>query len=131
MSTFTDLVASRKAWIDSELKPWCQQAASRDLRMAEELWPDIAGKVDPQKTLWLWAWSRYPALVHADLQAIDETRAVTVTLHDGRTFTGFPDARKTRQAGLVLLCADPQNPRRFVEEGPLLLDDIAAITAAP
>ena len=130
MHTFAELVASRKAWIEAELKPWCHQAALRDLRLAEQAWPDIAGKVDAEKTLWLWAWSRFTALVNPDLQAIDEARRLTVTLRDGRSLTGYPDARQSQQGGLVLLCADPDDPRRFVEEGPLTLDEIASIAVA-
>ncbi len=130
MHTFADLVASRKAWIESDLKPWCAKAALKDLRLAEQAWPDIAGKVDPEKTLWFWAWSRFPDLVNADLQAIDEAQRISVTLKGGRTLTGYPDARQSKQGELALLCPDPANPRRSIEEGPLSMDQIVAIAVA-
>ncbi|MFN0051420.1 MAG: hypothetical protein ACKV0T_04470 [Planctomycetales bacterium] len=128
MPTFATLVTSRKAWIETELKPWCRQAAVKDLRLAEQEWIDIAGKVDPEKTLWYWAWSRFPELVNEELLAIDETQPVQVRLADGRTYTGFPDGRKSQQGGLVLVCRAPGTPPRFVDEGPLSLDDIVAVT---
>jgi hypothetical protein len=130
MQTFAELVASRKAWIETDLKPWCMKATHKDLRLAEQAWPDIAGKVDTEKTLWFWAWCRFPDLVNADLQAIDEARQLKVTLLDGRTLTGYPDARQSQQGTLTLLCADPDNPRRFAEEGPFNMDEISAIVVA-
>lgn len=130
MNTFAELVASRKAWIDTELKPWCVRAALKDLRLAEQAWPDIAGKVDPEKTLWYWAWSRFPDLVNADLQAIDEARQIVVTLVGGESFIGYPDSRASKQGALVVLCADPDQPRRFIEKGPLPIDQIASIVAS-
>ena len=96
MNTFADLVASRKAWLAEVLQPWCLAAAQKDLRLAELEWVDIAGKVDPHKTLWFWAWSRFPDLVHAELAGIDETRRVTVALPD-RAFSYFdPQDRQWR-----------------------------------
>jgi hypothetical protein len=130
MQTFTDLVISRKAWIENDLKPWCARATFKDLRLAEQTWGDIAGKVDPEKTLWFWAWCRFPALVNLDLKAIDESRQLTVTLRDGRTLAGYPDARQSQQGRLVLLCADSTHPGRFVDEGPFTVDEIAAIAVA-
>lgn len=130
MHTFADLVASRKAWIETDLKPWCVKAALRDLRLAEQAWPDIAGKVDPEKTLWYWAWSRFPDLVNADLQAIDEAQKIAVALRDGRTLTGYPDARQSKQGELVLLGADPDDARRFAEAGPFGVDQIVSISKA-
>lgn len=127
MQTFSDLVASRKAWLADVLTPWCVQAALKDLRLAELEWGDIAGKVDPEKTLWYWAWSRFPELVNADLAAIDEARRVTVTLRDGRSLTGYPDARQSRQGQLVLVARDLAQPRRHEEHGPFSIDDIATI----
>jgi hypothetical protein len=129
-STFAEIVAARKEWIETVLRPWCVQALHRDLRIAEEAWPDIAGRADPEKTLWYWAWSRFANLVNADLLAIDEARAIRVTLRDGRVLTGFPDARKSRQGKLVLLGRDPDVPHRAVEHGPFEIDLIASIDRA-
>jgi hypothetical protein len=130
MQTFSDLVASRKTWLADVLTPWCVQAALKDLRLAELEWGDIAGKVDPEKTLWYWAWSRFPELVNADLAAIDEARRVTVTLRDGRSLTGYPDARQSKQGQLVLVARDPAQPRRHEEHGPFSIDDIVTIAQA-
>jgi hypothetical protein len=130
MQTFADLVASRKAWLADVLAPWCAQAALKELIRAELEWVDIAGKVDPEKTLWYWAWSRFPDLVNADLVAIDEARQVTVTLRDGRSFTGFPDSRQSKQGQLVLVGRDPARPKSHEEHGPFLIDDVTAIARA-
>ena len=130
MRSFSDLVASRKAWLANELAPWCAQAALKDLRRAEIEWTDIAGKVEPQKTLWYWAWSRFPDLVNADLSAIDEARRVHVTLRDGKTFVGYPDARRSQPGELILVGRDPANPRNQAEFGPFSLDEIASVVAA-
>ena len=127
MHTFADLVSSRRAWLADVLAPWCRQAAVKDLRLAELEWGDIAGKVDPAKTLWYWAWSRFPDLVHGELVGIDETREVQVTLRDGRSVAGFPDARQSVQGQLVLVGRDQIDPHRSEEHGPFSLDEIAAI----
>ncbi len=127
MHTFADLVSSRRAWLADVLTPWCRQAALKDLRLAELEWSDIAGKVDPAKTLWYWAWSRFPELVHSELVGIDETREVQVTLRDGRSVTGFPDARQSVQGELVLIGRDPVDFHRSAEHGPFSLDEIAAV----
>jgi len=127
MQTFADLVVSRKAWLADVLTPWCVQAPLKDLKLAELEWGDIAGKVDPEKTLWYWAWSRFPALVNADLQSIDEARRVTVTLIDGRTVTGNPDSRKSKQGRLVLVGRNAGDSRRFEEYGPFSIDEIALV----
>jgi hypothetical protein len=128
MRTFSDLVASRKTWLADVLAPWCALAGLKDLRRAELEWVDIAGKVDSDKTLWYWAWSRFPALVNADLLAIDEARRVTVTLHDGRAFTGFPDSRQSQKGELVVVGRDPGDRRRSEEYGPFSLDEIATVS---
>lgn len=116
---FEDLVTSRKAWIENVLKPWCHAAPRRELLKAEQEWADIAGRVDPERTLWLWAWARFPVLVADGLIGIEETYEITVTLQDGARHTGFPDARQSLQGQLVLQGA--------TEEGPFLLDDIRSI----
>lgn len=128
MQTFTDLVASRRKWIDQELKPWCAQASVSQLKLAELEWLDIAGKVDEETTLWAWAWSRFPDLVNKDLNLIDESRQVHVVLRDGRKFTGYPDARKSRKGQLVLLARVEGNPRSFADAGPFPLEEIASIS---
>lgn len=123
MSTFSDLAASRREWIDEVLAPWCRVAARADLLEAEAEWPDIAGKVDPAPTLWSWAWGRFPELVSAGIPGVDETHAVTVTFVDGRTATGFPDSRQTRAGQLFLVdAADLQ-----VTHGPISIDDISDV----
>jgi len=126
MTSFADLAASRRAWIDQVLQPWCRQAARKDLRLAELEWTDIAGKVDPDTTLWAWAWSRFPDLVQPELSRIDETHAVSLTLRDGRQFTGFPDARQSQQGQLVLLTRAGADAR-LTEAGPFSIDDIASV----
>lgn len=127
MNTFADLVTSRKAWLADVLAPWCRAASRKDLRLAELEWGDIAGKVDPEKTLWFWAWSRFPALVHDELAGIDETGEVTVTLNDGSQYTGYPDARSSEQGQLVLIGRDSANARHTAEHGPFPIDVIATI----
>jgi hypothetical protein len=119
--SFSHLVASRRDWIESTLKPWCRQAARAELLLAEQEWPDIAGTVDPDKTLWLWAWSRFPALYVDDLPGIEESYAVTVTLRDGTRYSGYPDARRSRQGRLTLIGRDD---RRGDELGPFSIDDV-------
>lgn len=124
--TFEALVASRKAWLNDVLKPWCQSAPRTSLRMAELEWNDIAGRVSPEKSLWAWAWGRFPELVHPELNGIDESSAVTVTLKNGRQVTGYPDARQSEQGQLVILCRDPAGGRT-TSEGPFPMEDIASI----
>ena len=123
---FDALVASRKAWIADVLKPWCQTAPRAALRLAELEWGDIAGRVSPEKSLWAWAWGRFPDLVHPELNGIDESSAVTVTLKNGRQVTGFPDARQSEQGQLVILCRDPSGGRT-TSEGPFPMEEISAI----
>lgn len=101
--SFTDLIASRKQWLEDVLKPWCRQATRAELLKAVDEWHDIAGRVDPEFTLWLWAWSRFPTLHVDDLQGLDETYRVCVTLRDGTHIVGFPDARQSRRGMLILL----------------------------
>lgn len=104
MERFEDLVESRKAWLRDVLQAWCRTASLTALRRAELEWVDLAGKVAPEKTLWPWAWSRFPELVHESL-GIDETNAVEVTLQDGMRICGFPDSRASVQGQLVLWAA--------------------------
>ena len=129
MSMFEDLAASRRAWISDVLQPWCREANLASLRQAEHEWIDIAGKVAPEKTLWAWAWSRFPELVHETL-GIEETSEVEVTLNDGRTVRGFPDARGSQRGMLVLWgrCTEDEDPR---ELGPFSLEAISSIKRVP
>ena len=127
MNTFAELAASRRAWIDNILQPWCVQVERRQLLLAHEEWNDIAGRVAPEDTLWTWAWSRFPDLVHDGLAGVNETRQVKVTLNSGDSYTGFPDGRKSERGQLVLISSSDTG---FAEHGPWSIDDIAEITVA-
>lgn len=124
--TFEALVNSRKAWIADVLKPWCLRASRAALRLAELEWNDIAGKVSPEKSLWAWAWGRFPDLVHPELNAMDESSEVTVTLKDGTSVVGYPDSRQSEQGQLVLVCRDPQTGK-LNDAGPFTLEAIAHV----
>ncbi|MBL8849328.1 MAG: hypothetical protein JNG89_06570 [Planctomycetaceae bacterium] len=124
-TVFTDLVDSRREWIESVLKPWCRSAARRELLAAEQEWVDIAGRADPQKTLWPWAWSRFPVLYVDDLGGLEETYRVTVTLRDGSRRTGYPDARRSVRGELVLL--GDASGQGLCNLGPWSIDDIANV----
>jgi hypothetical protein len=127
VSSFADLIASRRDWIEHVLKPWCRVALLKDLKRAELEWADIAGKVDPKATLWTWAWGRFPAIVHEGLVGVDETNAVRVTLKSGEVHTGYPDNRKSEAGRLILVSAEPSASGRSGEIGPISIDDIAQI----
>jgi hypothetical protein len=127
MQTFVDLVASRRAWVEDVLRPWCRQARLRELLQAEADWPDIAGRVDPHATLWAWAWERFPELV-GPASSLDETRELCVVLRDGRTVSGYPDGRQSLHGKLVLLSRS-SDQRQIEELGPFPIDDIVAVTA--
>ena len=124
MPTYQELAASRRTWIDDVLIDWCHRANRAELMKAEGDWVNIAGQVDPEKTLWTWAWSRFPALVPPDLDGLDEAREVLVQLADGRAFTGYADSRNSRRGELHLLCTNGE------EVGPLSIDDVADVSAA-
>jgi hypothetical protein len=125
MDSFDDLVAARKAWLQEVLQPWCERAPRKELLKAEPEWLDIAGKVPPEKTLWRWAWSRFPELVHESL-GIEETSPVEICLHEGRKVRGFPDARKSQRGQLFIWGTVPDTGLRG-ELGPYSIDDIASI----
>lgn len=129
MNSFDDLVSARKEWINCVLKNWCQQACRADLLRAEPEWLDIAGKVPPEKTLWPWAWSRFPDLVHENL-GIDETSEVCVALSDGRTVCGYPDSRKSQRGQLFVWGAESVTDQP-VERGPFAIDDIVSVRRSP
>ncbi|GAB4151261.1 MAG: hypothetical protein Tsb009_26580 [Planctomycetaceae bacterium] len=118
MQTFEELAKSRREWIDTVLRPWCEKASRAELVKAEIEWPNIAGQVDADFTLWTWAWSRFPALMHDEMPGVNETYRVEVILRDGRTVSGYPDARATDSGKLLLLM-----PSGELSE-PMSLDDI-------
>jgi hypothetical protein len=120
VNTFEELVASRRAWLDDVLQPWCRVASRVELLKAHQEWVDVAGKVDPNATLWTWAWSRFPALVHEELPGVDETRPVRVTLASGEAIVGFPDGRQSELGRLVVLTDDG-------DAGPFSIDDVVAV----
>ncbi len=122
MSEFDQLVASRQEWIQTVLMPWCRAASLKHLRRAEREWGDIAGKVDPQATLWTWAWGRFPGLIVEGLRGFDESFAVTVTLQDGRQQAGFPDARRSEGGTLVLVAGAGS-----ADLGPFSIDEIVSV----
>ena len=125
--TFAELVASRQTWIAEILKPWCLAAPWKELFRAEQDWPDIAGQVDPQGTLWAWAWSRFPALVHDGLPGIEETHLLRVTTRDGRQLVGYPDNRESRHGKLRLLCETSTDSGRHELSEAISIDDIVAV----
>ena len=125
MTTFEELVAARKDWLNAVLRPWCQQARRADLLKAEPDWVDIAGKVDPEKTLWLWAWSRFPELVHENL-GIEETSELEIGLRDGRALHGFPDQRQSQHGHLIIWGHDA-TMERPAELGPFSIDEIVSV----
>jgi hypothetical protein len=100
--SYAELVASRRRWIEEVLRPWCREARVADLLIAEQAWPDLAGQVLPEFTLWMWAWSRFPGLVIEELQRFDEAAEARVTLNDGRVLTGSPDGRHSQRDQLAL-----------------------------
>ena len=125
MADFDELVASRKKWIAEVLQPWCRIATLAALKQAELEWLDIAGKVAAEKTLWPWAWSRFPELVHEAL-GIEETTEVEVSLQDGRTVRGYPDSRASQQGQLILWGSDtPDTEPR--ELGPFSIERITGV----
>ena len=122
MSSFEEMIASRKDWIETILRPWCQQATLKDLKRAEQEWLDIGGKVATEMTLWTWAWERFPVLTHDGLTGVNETVEVTVSLKDGRSITGFPDGRKSVHGKLVLVESVTGK-----EQGPFIIDEVECV----
>lgn len=117
---FNELAASRRAWIDDVLIPWCRTASRAELRKAEADWTNIAGNVAPEKTLWAFAWSRFDGLIHEQFGGLDESREWRVLLRDGATFSGYPDARRSLQGEMILITSDG-------DAGPFAIDNIAAV----
>ncbi|MHC4877921.1 MAG: hypothetical protein ACYTGL_15795 [Planctomycetota bacterium] len=124
IESFEQLAESRRQWISEVLMPWCRRACLRDLREAEHDWLNIAGRVDPAMTLYTWAWSRFPALIHEGMTGLNETQEVCVALHRGETVTGYPDARESRRGELVLTAASDVG---FDQFGPYSIDQIASV----
>lgn len=123
MPTFQVLVDSRKAWIAEVLIPWCRSAPLAELRKAADEWHDIAGRVDPEFSLWLWAWSRFPVLYVEGLRGLDESYEVEVQLADGGSTRGFPDARASRRGTLTLGSVTGA-------AGPFLIDQVRSVRRA-
>ncbi len=121
MQTFQELVSSRRTWIDEVLKPWCATAKRIDLILAEQEWLNLAGQAAPELTLWLWAWNRFPELCAEGLQTINETREIVIETCQGSKYSGFPDARESRQGELVLVQVNG------AMTAPILIDDILAV----
>jgi hypothetical protein len=121
-STFDDLVRSRKEWIQAQLIPWCRAARLADLKKAEHEWGDIAGRISPEFSLWLWAWSRFPHLYVEGMRGLEETNLVTLELRSGEQVSGYPDARASQRGTIVLLHPEGQSL------GPFSLDDVQQVS---
>ncbi len=123
-SAFDDLIASRRAWLFGALRPWCQHAPLVQLRMAQLEWVNLAGNADVTKTLWLWAWERFPELVHESL-GIDEGYPVEVTLASGECVTGYPDGKRSLDGELYLVRLGRTGAAQTI--GPWTIDEIVAV----
>lgn len=123
MTSFEEMIESRKEWIETVLRPWCRQASLKDLKRAEQEWLDIGGKVATEMTLWTWAWERFPVLTHEGLTGVNETAEVTVALKGGRKVTGFPEGRKSQRGQLVLIESETGK-----EHGPFIVDEVEGVT---
>lgn len=124
---FQSLAASRRDWIQTILRPWCQTATVQDLRRAELEWHDLAGRADAAATLWTWAWERFPDAVHADFPGLNETWPLEVQLVDGEILRGYPDARRSLRGQLVLVSHEPAATGGLSESVPVLLDQVSSI----
>ena len=124
MQSFQEMAASRREWISDVLIPWSRQASFKDLREAEHDWINIAGRVDPEATLWTWAWSRFPCLVHERLPGVNETLEVRVQLASGETLVGYPDNRESSRGQLVLTVTGEDGS--FEQRGPYNIDEVAS-----
>ena len=120
MTTFSDLVASRRAWLADVLIPWCRVATRADLSRAEQEWTEIAGKIAPERSLWLWAWSRFPALYVEGLGGLEESWPVKLVRRDGEIVEGFPDNRASSRDQLVIQTATGPTD-------PITIDDIITV----
>jgi hypothetical protein len=120
MTTFSDLVASRRAWLSEVLIPWCRVASRADLIRAEQEWTDIAGKIAPERSLWLWAWSRFPVLYVEGLGGLEESWAVRLTVRSGAVIEGFPDNRASGRGEIVLQTSKGAS-------APIAIDEIVSV----
>jgi hypothetical protein len=124
MQSFQEMAASRREWISEVLIPWCRQASFKDLREAEHDWINIAGRVDPAMTLWTWAWSRFPCLVHERLPGVNETLEVRIKLTNGETIVGYPDNRESSRGELVVTVSAEDGS--IQQSGPYNIDQVVA-----
>ncbi|MEZ6131760.1 MAG: hypothetical protein R3C59_24135 [Planctomycetaceae bacterium] len=127
--TFEQLAASRRHWIDTVLRPWCQRATLKQLRQVEVEWLDIAGRVDVKATLWTWAWERFPALTHPEMSGVNETSEVQISLQNGQTYRGFPDSRQSLRGMLTLIGLDLETSHSATH-GPFSIDDVVAVSSS-
>lgn len=125
--TFLELIASRQLWLEEVLKPWCLAAPWKELFQAEQDWTDIAGQVDPNGTLWAWAWSRFPTLVCEGLRGIEETHLVRVTTCYEQTLVGYPDNRESHHGKLRLLCETSPHSGQHALSEAISIDDIVRV----
>ena len=123
MKSFADLAVSRREWISEQLVPWCRQACYQDLVEAEQDWGNIAGRVDPGMTLWTWAWSRFPAVIHDGMPGLNETCEVRLRTAGGAEAIGFPD-REASSRGQIVLVARTESG--FEQLGPFRIDEITS-----
>lgn len=121
MNSFVGLASSRRQWIHETLLPWCRQASYRDLLEAEQDWGNIAGQVDPEITLWAWAWGRFPELIHDGMPGLNETSEVRLCLSDGQTVVGYPDRQASSRGEIVLVS---RTETGFETLGPFRIDEI-------
>lgn len=115
------LGASRRRWIDEELQPWCRTAPMVELKKAELDWMNFAGQAPADQTLWRWAWSRFPDLVHPEL-GLNETYPVRLHLRDGTSVVGYPDSRQSGEGKLVLTRRSSEG--NWESLGPWSIDDV-------
>ena len=128
MLSFEELAASRRQWLHGILMPWCCEAPLKELRRIELDWTNFAGQVDPRATLWTWAWSRFPVLVHEGFPGVNETLEVRVTLSDGTLVSGYPDNQLSDRGQLFLLGrSDDSGRTEFEQLGPFSIDTIARV----
>lgn len=120
-----DLIVARRQWIDEVLRPWCARATHAELKLAEFLWLDLAGRVPPEETLRVWAWERFAGFVDPT-EGLSEAREWTFQHRDGRTVTGFIDRRESG-CGTLAICTRNPVTGRIETVGPWSVDEVVAI----